>query len=375
MKKSWFRIFIKRLAIVLCVACVLCYAIGCMLPWLSASNFWVFGYIGIAFPYIALSMIGWIIFWLFTKRKYALMLLLIFCLGYKQLAVIFSFNSNTLFKPEKENYNIRVISWNIGNLSGRPQNTKQKRNSVEDIVAFINKQNADVVCLQEFEDCRNGCKSVELLKKKYPHCYFPSWVIGKYKHGSGNVIFSKNPIVATDSVSYQNGENIITASIAFENDTIAFYTTHLDSYRFSKQEFKEIDAVGKDENLSKKNVKGIFTKLKNTFKTHAEQAEVITQFMSQATQPVIFCADLNEIPNNNTYWKVKGEKQDAFLQKGFGLGKTFNSLSPALRIDYIMPDNNFSVTQFDVKDEAMSDHSLLVCDLVLKKYLSEKKKK
>lgn len=71
---------------------------------------------------------------------------------------------------------------------------------------------------------------------------------------------------------------------------------------------------------------------------------------------------------------MRGNKQDAFLQKGFGLGKTFNSLSPALRIDYIMPDSNFTVNQFDIKDQAMSDHSLLVCDVMLKKYATEKSK-
>jgi endonuclease/exonuclease/phosphatase family metal-dependent hydrolase len=83
---------------------------------------------------------------------------------------------------------------------------------------------------------------------------------------------------------------------------------------------------------------------------------------------------LNEVSNSNTYWKIRGNRQDAFLAKGFGLGKTFNSLSPVLRIDYVMPDNYFEVKQFDLVDEKMSDHKMLVADLMLKKYQTEKTK-
>lgn len=288
--------------------------------------------------------------------------------------VMFAFNANNTFKKVKASYNIRVISWNVGNMSGKPQNNFTKKHSVDEIIDCLLKQNADVICMQEFEDCKNGCKSVELIKKKYPYNFFPGWIIGPYKHGSGSAIFSKYPIVKSDSTRFENGENIITTDIAVGEDTISFFTTHLDSYKFSKDEFKEIDDVGKENVVPKNNFRGIFSKMKNTFITHDLQANVASQFMIHTTYPLVFCGDLNEIANNNTYWKIRGEKQDAFLAKGFGLGKTFNSLSPVLRIDYVMPDNHFEVTQFNLVDEEMSDHKMLVVDLMLKKYQTEKTK-
>lgn len=290
------------------------------------------------------------------------------------MTVIMAFNSNTIFKHTKGINNIRIVSWNIGNMSGKPQNNLFKRHTKEEIVGFLLKQNADIICLQEFEECKNGCKTVSSIKEKYPYSFFPGQIIGPYRHGSGCAIFSKFPIVTADSTRYTNGENIITTTVAIENDTVSFYTTHFDSYKFSKEEFKEIDALNDEEKLPPKNAKGILRKLKRTLKMHNEQAATAIRFMSNSKYPLIFCADMNEVPNSYTYWNMRGNKQDAFLQKGFGLGKTFNSLSPALRIDYIMPDSNFTVNQFDIKDQAMSDHSLLVCDVMLKKYATEKSK-
>jgi endonuclease/exonuclease/phosphatase family metal-dependent hydrolase len=55
--------------------------------------------------------------------------------------------------------------------------------------------------------------------------------------------------------------------------------------------------------------------------------------------------------------------QDAFLKKGFGIGRTFNALSPTLRIDYIMADPRFRIRQFKRIVKEYSDHYMLVADV------------
>jgi len=42
-------------------------------------------------------------------------------------------------------------------------------------------------------------------------------------------------------------------------------------------------------------------------------------------------------------------------------------LGSTLRIDYILADNHFNIMQFDMVDEDLSDHILLVTDVQLKK--------
>ncbi len=372
MKKSWLRKYTKYLLIGITLLIAFLFLIGCLLPWISASDFPLLGFVGIAMPYLLVILILSIIFWLFIKKKYAFFLLIVLCVGYKQINVMFAFNTNDSFKKVKANYNLRIVSWNIGNMSGRPQTNNFKRHSVDEIINSLIKQNADVICLQEFEECQHGCKSLELIKKRYQYYYFPGWIIGPHKHGSGNAIFSKYPIIKNDSTRFENGENIITTDIVIENDTLSFFTAHLDSYKFSRDEFKEIDNVVKDEPISKNNLSGIFSKMKSTLEIHSQQADIVKEYINKTNYPSIFCGDLNEVSNNNTYWKIRGERQDAFLAKGFGLGKTFNSLSPVLRIDYVMPDNSFEVKQFNLVDEKMSDHKMLVVDLMLKKYQTEK---
>jgi endonuclease/exonuclease/phosphatase family metal-dependent hydrolase len=59
--------------------------------------------------------------------------------------------------------------------------------------------------------------------------------------------------------------------------------------------------------------------------------------------------------------------QDAFLKKGFGIGRTFSSLSPTLRIDYIFADNQFRINQFTRVAKNLSDHFMIIADLELNK--------
>jgi endonuclease/exonuclease/phosphatase family metal-dependent hydrolase len=90
------------------------------------------------------------------------------------------------------------------------------------------------------------------------------------------------------------------------------------------------------------------------------------EMMNLSPHPYLLCADLNDVPNSYTYFTVRGTKQDAFLKKGFGIGRTFSGLAPTLRIDYIFPDNNFRILQFNRITKRLSDHYMLVADLELK---------
>jgi len=58
---------------------------------------------------------------------------------------------------------------------------------------------------------------------------------------------------------------------------------------------------------------------------------------------------------------------DAFLQRGFGVGRTYNEIAPTLRIDYIFTTKDFEIRQFNRVVKDFSDHYLLVSDIQLKK--------
>jgi endonuclease/exonuclease/phosphatase (EEP) superfamily protein YafD len=88
--------------------------------------------------------------------------------------------------------------------------------------------------------------------------------------------------------------------------------------------------------------------------------------LGDSPYPVLFCGDLNDVPNSYTYSTVRGRMQDAFLKKGFGIGRTFSAISPTLRIDYIFADDHFKIKQFNRLVKHYSDHFMLVADIELK---------
>lgn len=107
--------------------------------------------------------------------------------------------------------------------------------------------------------------------------------------------------------------------------------------------------------------------MKLAFKRRGKQTNIVTTEIAKSPYPSVICGDFNDVPNSYTYFQIKGNRQDAFLKKSFGIGRTFNSLALTLRIDYILPTKDFTVHQFGLIDEGLSDHTMLVSDLSLNK--------
>ncbi|NBV30468.1 MAG: hypothetical protein EBR98_02805 [Chitinophagaceae bacterium] len=107
----------------------------------------------------------------------------------------------------------------------------------------------------------------------------------------------------------------------------------------------------------------IVAKLKRGIVIRSMQADIIDQVRNNSPYPVVLTGDLNDVPNSYTYFKVRGSFKDAFLEKGYGIGRTFRSLSPTLRIDYIFTDPRFSVVQFKREKKDYSDHYMIVADI------------
>ena len=77
------------------------------------------------------------------------------------------------------------------------------------------------------------------------------------------------------------------------------------------------------------------------------------------------CGDFNDVPNSYTYFTIRKDWQDAFLQKGFGIGRTYVHISPTLRIDYILASPAFNVLQCRKFSTPWSDHNPVVADMKL----------
>lgn len=365
MQKSFIRVYTKKIIVTLQVLLLLCFLLSCILPFLPIDKFWWGGFLGIAMPYCTLLILLSCLFWLIVKPR--LVLLCIFCLllGFKQISVQFAFNFSNNFELKKQDSCLRFISWNIENFNGLVKKSNQRRIVKDEILNTLNDLKADVVCLQEFNSSPQN-NHVTLLKTIFKYGYFAPDYGEKGEYEGGNAIFSKFPIINTNQHTYKIGESVIYVDILKGKDTLRIFTTHLESYKFNKENYSDIEKIKQKDIQNITPYKGIAKKMKEAFKKRGTQTAELIEVLNANKYPSILCGDFNDVPNNYTYWQLKHNRQDAFLKKGYGIGKSYLGLAPTLRIDYILPDYNFEVKQFDLIDEGLSDHAILVADLKIK---------
>ncbi len=367
MIRTFFRRFFITLSILVCII----YLLACLAPFLNPHPWYIFGFLSLVFPYLVILLIFSIFFWLIAKPRWALLPFIVLLLGWKQLSVLFGFHFASKFTSSKPAPHIRLVDWNVGNMYGLSNNTDKKKHNRTEIAEAILKLQPDIICLQEFNHSTTQgpeADNIGLFSATYRYYYFSKDVNkenGFYQYGS--IIFSKLPIIDSGRIQYPGRpESLIYADILSGKDTIRIYTSHLQSFKFGKKDYSDIDKIEQDKQtlIASKN---IFQKMKMAFIERGKQADVVRTELDSCQHPSIICGDFNDVPGSYTYFHIRNKRQDAFLTKDFGIGRSFISLAPTLRIDYILPDNNFTIHQFDMDDEDLSDHIMLVSDVSLKK--------
>jgi len=368
---NFFRRTIKRIIVITNVMVVILFLLACLSSELTPAKFWWVGFAGLLVPYLIVLLCFSILFWLIVKPALALISIITLVIGWHQIDVIFATHLRSEFVTEKEPNSIRIVDWNVESFNGLSKNKETKKHTREDVAASIFQLQPDIVCLQEFNTSSlQGLQSDNLLlfTKIYPYHYFSkdySRANGLYQ--SGCIIFSKYKIVDSGRIKYRVAESLIYADMVKNNDTFRIYTTHLQSFKFKKEDYDGIEKIAEQDEEGLAASKNVYLKMRVAFKRRGLQAKIVREALDKCTLPSIICGDFNDVPNSYTYFHIKGARQDVFLDKGLGIGRSFLALAPTLRIDYILPDQNFSIKQFDMVDEGLSDHIMLVSDLALKK--------
>lgn len=234
----------------------------------------------------------------------------------------------------------------------------------------IQKWNPDIICLQEYntnERPNDVANHANYFSKKYPYNFFSKdFQVAQNDYFSGSIIYSKYKILSAERISFTNG-SLITAIILKGDDTIQIFTTHLASFRFKQKDFDAMDQSSVANSISLNGKKGVLRKMRAAFMQRAIEAELVKENLAKTNYPAIITGDFNDVPGSYTYKTIKGNWQDAFLEKGFGVGATFLGLSPTLRIDYILANSPWELRGWESIDENLSDHHMIMADLVLKK--------
>ena len=340
-----------------------------LIPWLNPYEYNFLGLLGLFTPLFVAINLFFIFFWLFSRKFFYLIIPVVSIIfSWNVYSVCFGLHPSAVQTFEHTKNSFTVMSYNVRLLDLYHWNEdKQTRHRM---ISFLKKKNPSVLCLQEFYT-GNSPKALDNIKAIQDACgyeYVSECNMHESKRGKwGNIIFSHLPLIAGSNIEIDvQGNNLLQKTdVVLDQDTFTVFNLHLKSNRFTK---READLVNKDElpsfnDSTLEQSKSIFQKLQDNSINRGLEADIIATVIGQNERPVVLCCDLNDIPCSFVYFKIKDSLQDAFLEKGFGFGKTYRNMIPLLRIDYIFHDKQLNLLGFEKPDVPFSDHEPILAHL------------
>ena len=344
-KLAWFNKIAYFFNIVLVVLTLM----GYVLPSLAPKLFPFLSVLTLILPTLLILNLVFVVYWLLQLKKQALLSIIVFLIGYTFFTKFYKFSAKNEEPIESD---FTVLSYNVRlfNLFKWIPN----ENVPENIKRFIEEQNPDIICFQEY----SKSAEYELDDYKFRHI-----IMHGKKIKTGQAIFSKYRIIDEGEIALPNSDNnVVYADIVKHNDTIRVYSIHLQSVNISP-DINEID-----ESKSKR----IFNRLSEAFKEQQLQSELIQSHMNDFKGHKIICGDMNNTAFSYVYKNVRGDMKDAFVEAGKGFGQTYNYKYYPARIDYILIDDIFEVKEFKTfKDFKNSDHFPIMARLNMKKKIEK----
>jgi endonuclease/exonuclease/phosphatase family metal-dependent hydrolase len=381
-----FRKVTKKFVIICNLFIALFFLIGAFAHLFNPVKQWYFALIGLAFPYFLLIIFCFFIGWAFLKSKWAffnIALMLICFSGINKVIGFNIFTKNTKTKIADSSI-LRVLHWNTASFGEFDKNRVVGSDKREKILDFIKQSNADILCLQEFFDSFHPdfSQNIKYISEKlgYPYYFhakdYERWAPDSTnKHIKigywGNIIFSKYYLHDSGKINFEKdytGKNESLSYITIEHNKqlVSIFNTHLQSIRLRKSDYENIRDIEKAKEGSLEKSISITKKIVRGYDYRKSQADTVSSILKQCKNPYLITGDFNDVPNSYTYATIKGNMQDAFLERGFGFGRTYNHLSPTLRIDYVMATNDFEILNYSKTNTSLSDHSPIIVDIKLK---------
>lgn len=329
---------------------------------ISPAEAWLFSLLGLAYPFLLIVNILFVIFWAFQIKIQALLSLSAILLGSS------FFNQSVQFRQAESNphSDLKMVSYNAG-LFGY----FQSRWYAGELANKINEIEPDILCIQEFLNLKNATGStMDSLKKAcgFKFSYFQALKDGRKKGEYGMAIFSQYQILKTDLVHFDGltGNMCFYADLKIDTAIFRVYNVHLQSFKFKKQDYKFVEQMPLDNDEKIKQSKGLLKRMKSAYLKRSEQVETIRSHMNACQIPYFVLGDFNDPPVSYSYSTLSKGLKDAFVENGFGLGKTYIGIMPNFRIDYILYPTQFEGS-FYKTHKLSSDHSLVASGLKYKK--------
>ena len=263
------------------------------------------------------------------------------------------------------NPQLKVLLWNVHGLG--IYDLPEDKSVPGKMLQFIKAQNPDVVCLVEFyTNYDNALKphSASFMKQGGYREFRFVWdnTLGT-KIYVGIALFSKLPVSAVEERWIARNINLLQTDVSLPaGKHVRIVSLHLESFHLADSDKAELDSTKKNPtgirrayNLAKRFVQRSI----RPFQMRAKQADSVRGILAESPYPLIVCGDMNDLPGSYAYTTVRGEHLgDAYADWGMPLGRTYNRLSPTLRIDNLFYDTRyFRCRSFKTFSTTLSDHN------------------
>lgn len=334
--------------------------VGIAAKYIPPVLFWLPAFFGLAFPFIFLLNIVFIIYWFIQLKHVFIFGLIAFLLSIPTAYRYVQFSSSPVINNSKL---LKVTSYNCMLFDlynwGFDRDTRPK------IFGQLSEIQPDIICLQEFytSEEKGDYNNIDSVKKytrtSYYHAEFTETLRGLDHWGIAT--FSKYPIINQGKILFHTRSNniCIYSDIVVKNDTIRVYNVHLQSISFSRTDNKFLEAVISDKQNADDELehsKNILRRLKRAFTQRSKQVDMIATHMGTCRYKIILCGDFNDTAASYAYETLSEDLNDAFLEKGSGFGRTYAGKWPQFRIDYILHDKYFDCKKYQRSDETFTDH-------------------
>jgi endonuclease/exonuclease/phosphatase family metal-dependent hydrolase len=372
------RIVTRRVFVVLNIVTVVLFLLACANAILHPGRWWVIALLGLIFPLLLLFVFLFFSIGIFIPgwRRWAVISLVALIIGWPNIHSFLALHVGGSFHTEKAPGALRVMTWNVRSFDEFTTRKKGASGHLPKMLQFIGGQHPDVLCIQEFfnsEVPADSCNIAFIQERlRFPYYFFSRDYVNRgAKYEAGVIVFSRYPIVDTMLMDYSrpggfhSTESLISADIHAGKDTIRIFTTHLQSVLFHSKDFHDLEIIKNVDDSILMASKSIAKKLGYAFRHRGDQAEEVRAQLDKSPYPSVICGDFNDVPNSYTYFTIRKDWQDAFIKKGFGIGRSYKFISPTLRIDYILASPALKVLQCRRFPLPWSDHNPVVADMEL----------
>lgn len=318
----------------------------------NPAKSWGFSLIGLAFVPLSVANL-FLLLWAVKRRSGSFVIPLLALLpSLFFLGRYVRFSSDD--QLEAQDPELKIVSYNVGRfaLHDSDMGITDRAQCADSIFAFLNAQNADVICLQEFR-ISDVDKVRGYLNRKMKG-YRTDFYLFPMSNGAafGNVTLSRLPVKGKGKIKFDESANLaIYTDYDVYGRRFRVYNCHFESYNIS------LPGILRGLlHADKAAVSEAGTKMKRSITRRPKQVDKVFSDIENCPVEAFVCGDFNDNPMSYSYYRMTRGRKDSFVEAGEGFGATFAGMWPLLRIDYILLPERFNALDHQTPRLKYSDH-------------------